>query len=348
MRSSETKNNHFVPQFYLKNFRNEDSEIFSYDKHQKKYKKTKNLRKIGVQRDLYTITEKISKQEEKDFLKYTDINEKFLSKLVKFLNDDFKSNPSEISYRQEDLFTLYEHNFIETYHKILERGELPFFKEIKIPASEFMFQKLEQFIDNKTSENKTSTIKNKYYDFLYYIINQCFRVEKIFNIHKKDKHFKKIYENENINIKNYVTLFIHSCLPYLLDEMIERNLKLILLKNKTQTPFITSDKPVVNTFTYKYPKNQQAKDIEFYFPLSSDYAILYTKEDKYKSIINEKSEILITKNSKITHFNHIILDTSSQFIYGNSEEELRKIVNSNNSTTPVTIEKQIISKNLQR
>ena len=101
--SDNTKNNHFVPKFYLKNFLNSDGLLYMKDKTNNKIytKKVSELKKIASRKNLYSIEDKISKEDVLFFKRLSTIDKKpinsidekkldrYLYILVHFLNGDF-------------------------------------------------------------------------------------------------------------------------------------------------------------------------------------------------------------------------------------------------------------------
>lgn len=156
-----TKNNHFVPQFYLKSFQDRSGFIYCFDKVTNTIHQTRNLKEIGCQKNLYTITTKISQEDVNFFsllfkIKFYPLETDFLKYLTSFLNDEFKKlfnlkytknknleiqineimgkmlNSPDISRNQELLFGFYETKFQPIYKHILDIEQLPSIKDSKI------------------------------------------------------------------------------------------------------------------------------------------------------------------------------------------------------------------------
>ena len=159
---NHTKNNHFVPKFYLKSFLNKDNILFMKDLHTDTiYKKTESaLKKVASKKKLYSIQNKITQIDIETFNKIfrarkpeqnsrNDIKNNFIHTLVSFLNDEManlfkirlenqieteklfnnyfkdKLNNNGISRNQETLITMYENDFINVYRDILKNKNLP-------------------------------------------------------------------------------------------------------------------------------------------------------------------------------------------------------------------------------
>lgn len=149
-----TKNNHYVPQFYLKSFRNEQGNIYYLDKNTGICYETTNLKEIAFKKNLYTVKDKITETDIKVFEKLFQLDlrlplEKYyLSYLVAFLNDEFTKlftlkyekdkkieqkinnlikesiNSPDISRNQELLFGFYEQKFQPIYNQIINNENL--------------------------------------------------------------------------------------------------------------------------------------------------------------------------------------------------------------------------------
>lgn len=162
----DTKENHYVPQFYLKSFFNPSNTIFYYDKLSPKIYSTTTLQKIAVKKNLYAIQDKISPADVQYFCDLFQINplpplaRQLLSCLICFLNDELKKlfsiqgkndkkleeqlnnllehrlNTPNLSRNQELLFSFYEEQFQPIYHQIIKTENAAFLQvQEKAPTS---------------------------------------------------------------------------------------------------------------------------------------------------------------------------------------------------------------------
>lgn len=156
---SETKNNHYVPRFYLKNFLDCDEKIWKLDKTNNKIYHPDTLNAECSKQNLYTVKNKITK-EEIDFVArlYNVHNDEILmdtiNELAVYLNDcpadlvesyvnknlpfgaEFneylkkKINNSGFSRTQETMITeLYEENFVPIYQNIVKNCDISFIQQ---------------------------------------------------------------------------------------------------------------------------------------------------------------------------------------------------------------------------
>ncbi|MBK2295970.1 DUF4238 domain-containing protein [Francisella philomiragia] len=101
--SNKTKNNHYVPKFYLKKFLNECGVLFEKDFERNRIlsRQNKDLNKVGARKNLYTVHEqqKITEEDifhcERLFKLHNniekDIDFKYLRLFKDFLNDDIRA-----------------------------------------------------------------------------------------------------------------------------------------------------------------------------------------------------------------------------------------------------------------
>lgn len=168
----DTKENHYVPQFYLKSFLNSDNTIFYYDKQAKKVYSTTTLQKLAVKKNLYTVQDKISRADRQYFCDLFQINslpllaQQFLSCLICFLNDELKElfsiqcksnkeienqlntllehrlNTPDISRNQELLFSFYEEQFQPIYHRLINTEDATFLQTQEKAATSYLAYKI--------------------------------------------------------------------------------------------------------------------------------------------------------------------------------------------------------------
>lgn len=362
MQLSYTERNHYIPQFYLKSFSNNAGKIFVLDKQDSKVFCT-TTQNIGLAKNLYTITDKISKNDILCMRKLCKISNDdmfaniTLPYLAAFLNDDLISmlsigptkqeiieefkrfsglDDENISHNQELLFCEYENRFKPIYDRILSSGRVQFNKGQKIPVYAYLLRKIPLLamdaivkkisLSNKSIpeiKDKIQTISynktreklntNEYYDCVHYITMQNLRTPKFFDAFSPLKpEFKKY----GVNSDALKFLFIHYQSAIITNNIINDGLLLILLKNSSDIPFITSDAPVVNPYSQILDNPLSPPDgLEFYFPLSPKYAILLTKCCLDKNFNKEENLLEIFDDTKIEYWNKLIISNAERFLY---------------------------------
>ena len=156
---NNTKNNHYVPKFYLKKFCDIDNRIWKLDKTNNNIYHPETLNSECSKKNLYTVKSKISETEIDIIIKIFDLNKKTmlletLMHLVYFLNDEIGNlfsikyskdievekqindtlnkdiNNNGISRTQEILITeLFEQRFIPIYERIIHTNSIDFIEQ---------------------------------------------------------------------------------------------------------------------------------------------------------------------------------------------------------------------------
>lgn len=390
---NDTKNNHFVPQGYLKNFLNDKLSLYKYDLDNalKSYEIT-NLKKECFCKNLYSAKNKITEKEIIFFCQLAGYNDEaeieFCKKIADYINGNFSNfieencfsgipfeyrtifknylqeivNEKSISRTQENIFTsVYENDFYNILDKIIETKSIDFIKSNAniSKISLYLYVKLEAFLhrsvfniiskklkeiypdfpDTKELEDNLGKLKyntNPYLDLIHYLVIQYFRTEKQINNLKNSllylkKHWKSQYEDYqlpdylekfiDLNEDSFIFIFIHLKSIYLVESLISSQYKLLLLKNKTEISFITSDSPCINIYaSYIDPFELQGDDFEIYFPISPTLALLYTNRIGYKNIKN--TEITLNDKKAILQFNASIKKLAKRYLYSNTNNIL--------------------------
>jgi len=159
MQMNNTKCNHFVPRFYLKEFCDDNSKIWKWDLINNNIYNPNNLKAECSKKNLYTVKTKIT-QKDIDIIKkvfqqnMTIMCEQTLNYLAIFLNDEIGNiltitytkdkdikkrlndsineslNNNNISRTQEIIITeLYENRFAPLYKQILETNSIDFLNQ---------------------------------------------------------------------------------------------------------------------------------------------------------------------------------------------------------------------------
>lgn len=138
--------------------------------------------------------------------------------------------------------------------------------------------------------------------FCHFICVQYFRTKRL-----KERMLalsdKKIYLNKVWNILSHIyATNVGKCI------FIEKY-KFVLLINETREYFITSDQPVINLLSEEAKKPTQY-DIELYYPITPNIALLVTNNDRYinKSLVNLDEDEVGDLNEKIKSY-------SNEFIF---------------------------------
>lgn len=270
-----------------------------------------------------------------------------------FVNDKFISKSQENIFT-----TVYENDFFNILNQIIESESTDFIKnDVDLSKiSLYLYVKLEAFLHTsalkiiylkmkekhpslpsiKNLEEEIKKLKyntNMYLSLIHYLIIQYFRTEKQINnlknslLHLKEQWKEKFINNIlpdyiekfiEMNEESFIFIFLHLRSIYLVEFLISSGYKLILLKNNTETPFITSDSPSINIFaSYIDPFELQGDDFEIYFPISPTLALLYTNRKGYKD--TEKTKIILNDKKTVLEFNKSIKKLAKRYLYSNKK-----------------------------
>jgi hypothetical protein len=186
-------------------------------------------------------------------------------------------------------------NLEEDYHAAIENSGQKYLKLI--------LEKKIDFFLNQDSRN----------EFSYYLTTQYMRTKQI-----RNSVTKSVGDNNKVNITKLWPILSHIFATNLGHSLASsKDYKIILLENRSQNNFITGDQPVINTFAYNKKTDEEVDDLEFYYPISPELAILITQNDELKS-----TQIIADIN-EINNYNEMIFKSSEEQIYASSEQELK-------------------------
>ncbi len=373
----KTKDNHFVPQFYLKQFLNKNGCLYCYDSINKKNFSCTNIKEVCKKKNLYLIKNKISILDKCIFIKFMknldSVDKDFCDLLVEMLNDTTGNlfsikikgnkkieeeintlrqkslNNNDYSRKQETLFCYIEDNFQSLYAKIIENENIDntnkenenlkmylYAKVLRFIHQE-LFNDLKNIIESENKEKSKNLLKLNLlnntkeniplFDIMYYMLTQYFRTQKVFNEIKEalNTHEEKMqlfinkeFPNEKFDINNLIFLFINIKPILLLNSMFNYKFHLLLLKNNTYTPFLTSDNPCINTYADSNKKKNNKKytfdELELYFPLTPTLALLLTKN---QNISKEIEDVRVIKE-----YNLKIIKNAERYVFANYDKLL--------------------------
>lgn len=213
--------------------------------------------------------------------------------LKKLFNMELE-NDNEIA----KLFEIYESNMNEDYHSEIESSNIKYIEKL-----------LDKNINFFTSEEDRIS-------FSYYIATQFFRTRKM-----KNNVINAVGNNKLVDIEKIWPILAHIFSTNLGHSIfMDKNIKLVLLINKTNIEFITGDQPIINTYAVNKPIDEEIKELEFYYPLSPQIALLVTEDKKY-----EEQIINIFDNTIIDSYNRSIIKESNIQIYASKKEILENI-----------------------
>ena len=322
---------HYVFRAYLKRWA-KNKKISCYRIKDKKIFDA-SLERIANQRDFYKIRE-INDDERKILfsLPSTSAERKsfeiifaayqgpiyMLKKAEAFKNTiecKFPNPTSELEKAINELINLAKvgtNNMIEDMYSETENKAIKLIREIISGNLNFYYNNSPQTViaDANGMDSKM--------EFIYFVCAQYFRTKnmrqrfisdmtKIPDLVFEEKGIKK----ENIDFENIVHLWFEVLSSRLADNLYKRQARLIVLKNNTQVPFITSDQPVIN-IKEDYKSQEDVEELVFYYPLSPTVAILLNDD-------NESKEMELTEY-EVDFYNRKMISASREQIFSNDSQ----------------------------
>jgi len=101
----------------------------------------------------------------------------------------------------------------------------------------------------------------------------------------------------------------------------EKNFCPTLLINNSSVNLIAGDQPVINTHAVKAGYAAIVDDVEFYYPISPNTALIISQDDKYRN--GQKNEI---NAEQAGSFNNLIAASAEEQIYGQSKADLEPYI----------------------
>lgn len=153
---------------------------------------------------------------------------------------------------------------------------------------------------------------NAYY-FLIFLLTQYFRTEKrILEITAARNFITEKHPNVEFDLKSFSILLIHFKMFYTGLGLIKDNYKIRLLFNGTETPFITSDQPIINTFaSEKITGKLQEHEFELFYPLNPQLAMMFYNYADCSSITVNDTDVI--------KYNTLIENCARKFLYSNKK-----------------------------
>lgn len=212
---------------------------------------------------------------------------------------------SAINDMVEDIYSEDEGRLVE-YIEFIKKGDMRFYTQPHIP--------------------RDGAFDNTKRDFLYLLSLQHFRTKaarkRLVSIGENLSGSKEYYASLGINKDNlrmdhlayYLFWFAEAMVA---DALYEKNAHLTLLINHTETPFITTDQPIINLLADYQDSTDEVDNLVYYYPISPKIAI--TVND---SNIDDKLELL---KKQVEEYNQKLINASYEFVFADNEKILRDI-----------------------
>lgn len=328
------RNQHYVFQRYLKNWEIDNS-IWCLRKRERLFKC--GTKGIALERDFYKV-HAVNNDEERFILElflyaqsqevksvileYINMHNKpfkvkqFLDEFTKIINnnsieqitDKVNDNLRELEeYSEESII-----NMDEDYHSLKEQQVLSQIESLKNGDISFYYDSIERAPIEMNDASK----------FINFVVIQYFRTKKLRKQLQDaiEKNIEKLPMNpmginiNNINVEHILGPIIFFLQSQLTDRLRSDKVKLTLLKNKTNIPFITSDQPVFNIF---FSHSNITKKLLFFYPVSPQMAVLLGETQ-----ITEK--IVEVQENEVKKYNDKMADFADDFLFSSNENVLKR------------------------
>ena len=267
-----------------------------------------NLMNIGQERDFYRL--KDLKIQDVEFIKLLigEHQSEMLTKLnhgwIELFTAVFKirETVNDLGISDSDFEEEIEKQIInigEDFHSSIESGAIKFLEGMLTNDTDFL-------------NDEDSSI-----EFIHYLCVQYFRTKNIKE--NVSSAVSKLGPLDIDKVWNILSHIFSTTLGWSIHG--ERALwNVVIFKNHTNTPFITGDQPVINTYAAFGNEAIERDHLELYYPLSPNKALLLTKKTEYQKVpCKELSE------TEVAHFNDAIVDLAYEQIYSSSKFQLNQV-----------------------
>jgi len=157
------------------------------------------------------------------------------------------------------------------------------------------------------------------YYFIIFILSQYLRTRKHF---QNDQMYDALERNAEENFPQYKGIFNYKNIMAMIvhyqtyrigvNFVDEKKFRIVFLETNTGAKFITSDQPIINTYAALQTEKAALAhhELEFYYPLSPDLAILFTDRDCYKD-----AHTLTLDKQSVDAYNDLIKKSCLKTIY---------------------------------
>jgi len=305
MHLEKKKKQHFVWRYYLRKWANNERIFCLMD--QKIF--ATNLMNIGQEKYFYRLKELTNPEIQVLSTLIKKNNTPMLRKLnqgwINFFDMVFEIKKNVDKAERSDskinqIFDVLICNFEEDFQGSIESTGIEFLE--KLYKKDLSFYKNDE----------------KLISFLFFICQQYFRTQKIqTNVISALKQFK------NLNIEVMWPVLRHiSATSVGFSLFADRNdFYPIIIENQSNLPLITGDQPVINTYANGLSLNEEAKDLEFYYPLSPKMAFLLTPKEKYKG-----KSVISFYEKDVMEYNRYSFDQSGRQVYASNQDVLKGLL----------------------
>lgn len=299
---SKVKSQHYVWRKYLSEWTREktsDGHIYCLFMDKSKIENP-NIKSIATSRYFYRIN------------RISDIEKDFIQKL---LIDIISDKTPELKKVCQDWLDL----FVMSNKLNILRGDSTEFDESLELFQKCIMEKIHMETENIGSKylNKLKNKEIEFYnneddkmDFNIFIANQYTRTRVM------KERLKENLKDTDINMENCflpISIISATTLGF---SLFKDEFQIQLLENNANIPFITGESPVVN-IKADYNNDNEPKELELYYPITPQIAILLTRNKINKQLRKVESE-------EVNLYNEKIFQATNNQLYSCDEESLKK------------------------
>jgi len=292
------KSQHYVWRNYLRAWANNE-QIWSFLRKQNKVIST-NLQNVAQSNYYY---------------KLNDIND-FEEKILK---DFIRKSPESVQAWQHDFLSMFTiHTKLKkAFNKSKSQEILEEIKKIEINSMENAHTRIEysgeKLIACRTFEDlKFIEQPNSRFDAIMFLCFQYFRTKNLKN--RINSSFPAF------NIWNILSFFMAlNTAEYI---SLNPKTRFLFIKNTASKALICSDQPVINLQSDKVDENGEVLDLEFYYPLSPNSAVVIDFNNNGK----ERSQNIEIKEDLVNWYNGKIIADFDNFIFSNDKTQLDELL----------------------
>lgn len=339
---NKVKRQHYVPQFYLKQWHNEKSneQIYVYDKNTRKSYST-NIKGIASSNYFYDYPE-FTEEQKKEFIEKVNNSKEITAPEKEQIIENIDKQIIENALSQIETINSNVINSIITRLNNVQALPINYFLHHKFITDEDIIE-LSYFIALQFTRTEEMRIAQNDMTKWFAKITANNILQNIDYLEKDEKLVKEIggkYEfnkfkeevksgkfnsdSYTIEIDETYNKILHISSIFELADSISKYLmhyKWIILINNTNIPFLTTDNPVAkkNNLENIYSYGFASKGIEIYYPISPKYAILIWEPSYFKEIAPDlfNQTILKIKESNVIHNNDLLIQSATCQIYSN-------------------------------
>lgn len=173
---------------------------------------------------------------------------------------------------------------------------------------------------NKLWKGSCSVKSDDFYPLFYFVtffLTQYHRTIQHTNAYKMLEEYWRLENPEfgkKVDHKKFVTLITHFQTYRMGAGLIGDGYRIVFLECEDKSEFITSDQPIINTFASKVYRPMQNNELEYFWPLTPNLAMLLTADPAIRT-----EGILKVSQEQVENYNSKIWELCDRFLYSYSE-----------------------------